>query len=62
MELSRQEYWNTLLFPAPGELPDPGIKSPSLTLLVLAMGSLPLVPPGKLSVMVCGEKGFAGII
>ena len=27
MEFSRQEYWNGLLFPSPGDLADPGIKS-----------------------------------
>ena len=26
---SRQEYWNGLLFPSPGYLPDPGIESKS---------------------------------
>ena len=26
MEFSRQEYWSGLPFPAPGNLPDPGIK------------------------------------
>ena len=25
MEFSRQEYWRGLLFPPPGDLPDPGI-------------------------------------
>ena len=32
MGFSRQEYWNGLLFPLPGHLPDPGIKptSPAL--------------------------------
>ena len=32
VELSRQEYWSGLPFPAPGDLPDPGIKptSPAL--------------------------------
>ena len=29
MEFSRQEYWGGLPFPAPGNLPDPGIKSAS---------------------------------
>ena len=30
MEFSRQEYWNGLPFPSPGDLPNPGIelKSP----------------------------------
>ena len=32
MEFSRQKYWSGLPFPAPGDLPDPGIKprSPAL--------------------------------
>ena len=29
MEFSRQEYWNGLPLPAPGDLPDPGIKPES---------------------------------
>ena len=32
MEFSRQEYWNGLPFPSPGDLPNPGIKPRSLTL------------------------------
>ena len=40
MEFSRQECWNGLPFPPPGDLPDPGIKPASLE-------SSPLVPPGK---------------
>ena len=27
MGFSRQEYWSGLLFPSPGDIPDPGIKS-----------------------------------
>ena len=27
MGFSRQEYWSGLIFPSPGDLPDPGIKS-----------------------------------
>ena len=32
MEFSRQEYWSRLLFPSPGDLPDPGTEpgSPAL--------------------------------
>ena len=30
MEFSRQEFWNGLPFPIPGDLPNPGIKSVSL--------------------------------
>ena len=26
MEFSRPEYWSGLLFPSPGDLPDPGIE------------------------------------
>ena len=29
MEFSRQEYWSGLLFPPPGDLPNPGIKPKS---------------------------------
>ena len=36
MEFSRQEYWNGLPFPTPGDLPNPGMEavspaSPALT-------------------------------
>ena len=36
MGFSRQEYWNGLLSPPPGDLPDPGIESPSLVSPALA--------------------------
>ena len=32
MGFSRQESWSGLLFPSPGDLPDPGIKPGSSTL------------------------------
>ena len=38
MELSRQEYWSRLLFPAPGDLPNPGIEPESLASPALADG------------------------
>ena len=38
MGFSRQEYWSGLPCPAPGDLPDPEIKSASLTFPVLAGG------------------------
>ena len=44
MEFSRQEYWSGLLFPSPGDLPDPGIEPVFPTLQV---DSLPSEPPGK---------------
>ena len=44
MEFSRQEYRSGLLFPSPGNLPNPGIepRSPALQ-----EDSLPSEPPGK---------------
>ena len=40
MEFSRQEYWNELPFPSPGDLPNPG--SPALQ-----ADALPYEPPGN---------------
>ena len=47
MRFSRQEYWNGLPCPPPGDLPAPGIEPASLTFPALAVGSLPLMPTGK---------------
>ena len=44
MGFSKQEYWNGLPFPPPGDRPDPGIKPRSPTLWV---NSLPAEPHGK---------------
>ena len=41
---SRQEYWRGLLFPSPGDLPDPGIEP---TFPALQVDSLLSEPPGK---------------
>ena len=41
---SRQEYWNGLPSPSPGDLPDPGIEPVSPT---LQADSLPFEPPEK---------------
>ena len=38
MGFSRQEYWSGLLFPPPGNLPDPGIEPGSLRSPALAGG------------------------
>ena len=38
MGFSRQEYWNGLPCLPPGDLPDPGIESASLTFPALASG------------------------
>ena len=40
----RQEYWNGLPLPSPGDLPNPGIEP---TTLMSPVGSLPLAPPGN---------------
>ena len=45
MEFSKQEYWNGLPFPPPGDLPDSGIKPSSPTLQV---DSLLTEPPVNL--------------
>ncbi|CAI9155829.1 unnamed protein product [Rangifer tarandus platyrhynchus] len=47
MGFYRQEYWNGLLCPLPGDLPDPEIEPASLMSPALAGGSLLLAPPGK---------------
>ena len=44
MEFPRQEYWSRLLFPSPGDLPDPGTESGSPA---LQSDSLLNEPPGK---------------
>ena len=46
-EFSRQEYWSGLPFPAPGDLPDPGIELASLASPALAGRLFALAPPGK---------------
>ena len=40
----RQEYWNELPFPFPGDFPDPGIKPMSPVFPALQVHSLPLEP------------------
>ena len=47
MEFSRQEYWSGLLFPTPGDLPDPGVELLPLVSLELAGGFFTTEPPGK---------------
>ena len=50
MGFSRQEYWSGLLCPLPGDLSKPGIETVSLrSNLHWEAGSLPLVPPRKLT-------------
>ena len=47
MEFSRQEYWRELLFPTPGDLPDPRVELRSLVFLALAGGFFSSVPLGN---------------
>ena len=42
MGFPRQEYWSGLLFPPPGDLPDPGIEPTSSVSLHWQKGPLPL--------------------
>ena len=44
MGFNRQEYWSGLLFPTPGDPPNPGIK---LVSPALAEGFFTTEPPGK---------------
>ena len=41
MEFSRQEYWSGLLFPPPGDLPNPGTESVSPASPAVQSDSLP---------------------
>ena len=47
MGFSRQEYWNGLPFPSPGDLDDSGIKPASPVSPALQADSLPTQPSGK---------------
>ena len=47
VELSKQEYWSGLPFPAPGDLPDQGIIPLSPVAPALAGGFFTTEPPGK---------------
>ena len=53
MEFPKQEYWNGLPCPFPGDLPDPGIAPKSPAAPALQAGSLPTEPPGKQSFLCC---------
>ena len=47
MAFSRQEYWNGLPCPPPGDLPNPGIKPVSPVALALVGGFFTTEPLGK---------------
>ena len=51
-DFSRQNYCNGLPFPAPGDLPDPGIK-PASPASALAGGFFIIEPPGTPILLVC---------
>ena len=51
VQYSRQEYWNGLLFPPPGDIPDPGIKPSSLA----SVGGLFTIAPLGKPFFVYGE-------
>ena len=53
---SRQEYWSGLSCPPSGDLPDPGIKPTSISLLCWWAGSLPLVPLLFITHLLCVER------
>ena len=64
MGFPRQEYWNGLPFPSPGDFPEPGIKPASPVSLALAGRFFINVPPGIFKVIngqdereVKGSKG-----
>ena len=58
MEFSRQEYWNGLPFPSPGDLPDPGIKPQSPA---SQADALPSEPPGKGEYCYKQQMGMKGV-
>ena len=47
MGFPRQEYWNGLPFPPPGDLPDSGIEPTSPAFPELVGGFFSTAPPGK---------------
>ena len=57
MGFPRQEYWNRLPFPSPGDLPNPGIKPSSP---ILAGGFFTTEPPGKpiIFLNVCNRPAY----
>ena len=65
MGFSRQEYWNGLPCPPPGDLPYSGIKPVSLMSPALAGGFFTLAPPGKLynapCVCMCVQSRFSPV-
>ena len=57
MRFSRQEYWRGLLFPSPGNLPDPGIDPVSPAAPALQVDSLLLSHLGSPSITTRSSVG-----
>ena len=60
MEFPRKKYWSGLLFPSPGDLPDPGIKPVSLASLELAGRFFTTAPLGKPNISI--SKRFVTVV
>ena len=56
MGFSRQEYWNGLPYPPPGDLPNPGIEHESPASPALVGGSFTAESPGKPSDILDQQK------
>ena len=56
MGFSRQEYWNGLPYPPPGDVPDPGIELVTAWSPALHEDSLPMEPLRKPLVIPCPTK------
>ena len=57
----RQEYWNGLPFPSPGNLPNPGIEATSLVSPELAGGFFTTSPPVKPDFQAISELNIIGL-
>ena len=62
LKFSRQEYGSGLPFPTPGDLPDPGIKPPSLVSPALAGGFFMTGPPVVKNIRISCYLGQCGTI
>ena len=58
MEFSRQEYWSRLLFPMPGNLPNPRVEPISFASPALASGFFSTVAPEKFNLL--GKEKYCG--
>ena len=56
MEFSRQKYCSVLLFPTPGDLPDPGIETCVYCISCIGGEFFIIVPPGKLWTPKCATN------